>query len=275
MSPVLLAFSALPPADPCRVEAWAGSKTYRPGNPVTVAVRLTPDKGWHTYWVNPGDSGSPPALDWKLPRGWSAAAVRFPVPKRIPTGEGLFSFGYEAPNVLLQRLTPPVTAGKEPSELTVTVSWVACREECVAGSSTLKITLRPGGGERDPVASEVIEAAEKRMPSALPKIGLRSFRSGGRIRLDVTGPVPWTADVARSYFFPADKDALDHSDGQGVAVSGRLLSLTLKPSTFGSAPPHRLRGVLAVPDSYLFLKKTPGLVIDVPIEASKLTEVSR
>jgi hypothetical protein len=30
------------------------------------------EKGWHTYWRNPGDSGLPTTLDWKLPTGIAA-----------------------------------------------------------------------------------------------------------------------------------------------------------------------------------------------------------
>ena len=38
-----------------------------PGEPLTVALRLAMDRGWHTYWQNPGDSGLPTTLAWKVP----------------------------------------------------------------------------------------------------------------------------------------------------------------------------------------------------------------
>ena len=47
-----------------------------PGEPLTVALRLTMDRGWHTYWRNPGDSGLPTTLEWKLPRRLSRRADR-------------------------------------------------------------------------------------------------------------------------------------------------------------------------------------------------------
>ncbi|TMG83842.1 MAG: thiol:disulfide interchange protein, partial [Betaproteobacteria bacterium] len=30
-----------------------------PGRPLTVALRLVMERGWHTYWQNPGESGLP------------------------------------------------------------------------------------------------------------------------------------------------------------------------------------------------------------------------
>ena len=46
-----------------------------PGEPLTVALRLRMERGWHTYWQNPGDSGLPTKLDWNLPSGVSAGAI--------------------------------------------------------------------------------------------------------------------------------------------------------------------------------------------------------
>ena len=49
---------ALPDAAP-KVDASfvPERKAVAPGQPVTVALREAIRKEWHTYWVNPGDSG--------------------------------------------------------------------------------------------------------------------------------------------------------------------------------------------------------------------------
>ena len=58
---------------------WAANKTNvrlllpaeraRPGETVLVGVQLRMPPGWHTYWRNAGDSGSPTQIKWKLPAG--------------------------------------------------------------------------------------------------------------------------------------------------------------------------------------------------------------
>jgi len=53
------------------------------GAPFTLAVELRTRPGWHTYWMNPGDSGLAPALRWQLPDGVRLTGVAFPVPERI------------------------------------------------------------------------------------------------------------------------------------------------------------------------------------------------
>ena len=43
------------------------------------------DKGWHTYWRNPGDSGGPIEIDWDLPKGFSVSDIKWPLPERLST----------------------------------------------------------------------------------------------------------------------------------------------------------------------------------------------
>ena len=54
-----------------------------PGQPLTGATRLSMDRGWHTYWRNPGDSGLPTTLAWNLPQGLSAGPIEWPAPRAL------------------------------------------------------------------------------------------------------------------------------------------------------------------------------------------------
>ena len=46
-----------------------------PGATTTVALRFAIAPGWHTYWRNPGESGLPTTLAWKLPPGFAAGDI--------------------------------------------------------------------------------------------------------------------------------------------------------------------------------------------------------
>ena len=65
-----------------------------PGGEVWIALEEIIRPNWHTYWVNPGDAGNPTTIDWVLPEGWSAGAIQWPRPKRLPVGP-LMDYGYE------------------------------------------------------------------------------------------------------------------------------------------------------------------------------------
>src|SRR5205823_7777760 len=74
-------------------ELISENATIVPGQPLTVALRLRIEDGWHTYWRNPGDSGLPTTLDWKLPAGFRAAPIEWPAPKALQVAP-LVNYGY-------------------------------------------------------------------------------------------------------------------------------------------------------------------------------------
>ncbi|UTW44107.1 hypothetical protein KFE80_06730 [bacterium SCSIO 12696] len=105
-----------------------------------VGVWLQPEKDWHVYWKNPGDSGQAPKIDWQLPPGISVGDILWPVPEQIPVAH-LMNYGYH--KVLLM---VPVSVGSDValgSELTIDarVRWLVCREVCIPGRANLQLTL--------------------------------------------------------------------------------------------------------------------------------------
>ena len=49
------------PASRVAVSLHASSADPAPGRTTMLAIRFIPDRGWHGYWSNPGDSGLPPS----------------------------------------------------------------------------------------------------------------------------------------------------------------------------------------------------------------------
>ena len=45
------------------------------GQTFWLGLQLQHEPHWHTYWLNPGDSGLPTQLSWTLPQGLSAGDV--------------------------------------------------------------------------------------------------------------------------------------------------------------------------------------------------------
>src|ERR1700746_4226219 len=64
------------------------------GHPFNVALQFELEKGWHVYWVNPGDSGEPPRVTWDLPAGITAGDIELAVPRRLGTAS-IVDYGYE------------------------------------------------------------------------------------------------------------------------------------------------------------------------------------
>ena len=55
----------------------------KPGQTAWIGLYFDIEQGWHIYWVNPGDSGEAPRVQWDLPerlsrRGYSLAGPHSP-----------------------------------------------------------------------------------------------------------------------------------------------------------------------------------------------------
>ncbi|MFN9470022.1 protein-disulfide reductase DsbD family protein [Acidovorax sp.] len=105
-----------------------------PGKPVWVGLQLTHQPEWHSYWKNPGDSGLPTKLEWKLPAGVLADEIRWPIPRKYPVGT-LINYGYE--HAVLLPVPLNISSEFKPSllgnalEVKLKAQWLVCRRECI------------------------------------------------------------------------------------------------------------------------------------------------
>jgi len=121
-----------------------------------IEIRL--DRGWKTYWRYPGDSGTPPSLDFSGSENVSAVTALWPAPERFSDGAGGYSIGY-LHNVVLPLRVVPKNAAK-PSSLHAKLGYAVCGSLCIPAEADLNLKLSGKAGTEEP---ELI-AAEARVP---------------------------------------------------------------------------------------------------------------
>lgn len=127
------------------------------GQEAEVVVRLAIEAAWHVYWVNPGDSGVPPELEWTLPEGVVAGPPQWPRPQVFRTPhETTFGYENEVGLVVPLRVAAAMPPGEHP--IAVRVRWMACREQCLVGTSQASGTVAIVPEASDAAAGEVPEA---------------------------------------------------------------------------------------------------------------------
>ena len=232
---------------------WAGSIAKTPqltvdlvaeptpiisGKTVTLALRFNPVPGWHIYWKNPGDSGLPPSVTWKLPPGWTAGPLQFPFPEKILLPP-LVSYGYEQETLLLTTFTIP-DYEKIPSSFPIEadIEWLVCKETCLPGKAQLNLTLSTQPKPNIDLQG-LFDDVRKDLPIALPNIPISAKTEGSALQITVQ---PQTK-VGSLNFFP-EGDFLDEFKPSKTEVlsSGKLqLTLPLKEK---AKLPSSLQGVL-------------------------------
>jgi thiol:disulfide interchange protein len=209
MKSVLIAFLLALAAIPATAQISAGPKVHarliaerdavQPGHTLTVALELDTRTGWHTYWSNPGDAGSPTDIQWTLPAGWHAGAIHWPYPQAETVGP-LMDYGYEGKPWLLVDITAPADA--KPGE-TVTLqahaTWLVCAEVCVPEEATLSLPVSVGDATLPP--DPAFAAARAKLPTASPWPML--YHAGDTIDLFVQAAPLAAAHPVKAEFFPA------------------------------------------------------------------------
>lgn len=240
-----------------------------PGQPSTVALRLKIIPEWHTYWRNPGDSGLPTTLEWKLPAGIKAGAIEWPVPKALPVGP-LVNYGYENEVLHLVTLTPAadLPVGKE-VELAAKAEWLVCREICIPESANLKLNLPVAtAAEPDPRHGKSIASARAALPQPLTGWQAKAEGEGAKVRLVLT-PVAGSPDPGKLRFFAYDEGRIEPSAAQKQMREGAAHVLALPVSSQLIPGFDRVTGVVTATNGF---GNAGGLqraaIIDVPLAGS-------
>ena len=214
--------------------------TVAPGERFKVALvqKLAPH--WHTYWLNPGDSGEPTRIEWELPAGATTGDIQWPAPSAIRV-EPLVNFGFEGTVLLPVEISVPADAKPgETFSLKANATWLVCEKICIPeeGSFALDLPVTPAG-QIDQAAQERIDAALAALPKPAPFRGkLRA--EGDKLALELPGLPPGASDLR---FFPVLDTLIEHAADQPLAA-GEKPVLTLVRSGAFKLPQPEVSGVL-------------------------------
>ena len=245
----MLAATSAAQAEPVRTprveaELVPERTAWVPGQPNTVALRLKMKPGWHVYWQNPGDSGLPTTIDWKLPAGITAGPIQWPAPHALPAGP-LINYGFEGEVLHLVDLAVPASLAVGGGQtVKANVDWLVCKETCIPESVELALTLPVAAAAGpDPTWAAPIESTRRALPRPLAGWQASAIGQGASIALTLVPP-PGSGDPGTLRFFPFAERELEPSGAQKQSREGDAIRLLLPVANDLAGPLPRLKGVL-------------------------------
>ena len=228
------------------VDLISESAGISPGGAVWVGIRQRIAPGWHTYWINPGDSGEALTIEWALPPGFSAEPIVWPHPERIPVGPAM-SHGYTGETVLLVRVSAP--AGLPPGRDVVLrgrAAWLVCEKICLPEEREVVLTLPVVAGPAGPGAGAAeIARARRAVPVASPWPASVAA-SPARVVLTVAAPGLAADRIVDTWFYPAQWGLIEYAAPQDARVDARGLTLTMARGPLAGAVENPVDGVLVL-----------------------------
>jgi thiol:disulfide interchange protein DsbD len=239
------------------VDLVAEDKWIAPGHQSYIGLHFQLEKGWHIYWVNPGDSGQPPHTEWSLSQGLTAGEMQWPAPKRLGTAT-IADFGYEVAATLLVPIRAAATLKTNQSaQLGAELHVLVCKEICIPGKAHISLSLpiesrppEPDGSTRD-----LFIAARKSLPQEMPQDWIISAIDANDSFILITNG---GREFSQALFFPLAESEIDNSAPQKLQPLATGFRLTLRKSDQLLKPIRRLKGVLEV-------SANQSYVIDAPV----------
>lgn len=103
-----------------------------------LALTLRHHEGWHTYWKNPGDSGLPTKVRFKLDQEViQLPELEWPAPKRYIEEGDILVFGHSADKTLFFEVPNALVPTLQNKAFEIYSNWLMCADICIPGEATL------------------------------------------------------------------------------------------------------------------------------------------
>lgn len=246
------------PGAPQNVRASIAAETNMPapGDKVTVAIIMDPKPGWHDYWLNPGDAGTPLELEWKFPAGVTAGPIRAPVPDTLIVS-GFMNHIYKTSHAFLIDVKIPASASVgQKLNIKVDARWSACSDMvCVPEGSSFAVPLTVSDGKI--ASADRVRFDNWRAALPVPLDRQAVYAVDGK-RISIAIPYPKSANAERLWFFPQTENVFRYAAPQSARRTGDWLVVT---GEMDKGIDGQIQGLLRFNDAQgLEVRAVPGAV---------------
>ena len=211
-----------------RISLIKDHRDFVPGTSINIGLKVSMDKGWHTYWRNPGDSGGPIEIVWDLPKGFSVSDIKWPLPEKIEYPP-LMTYGYEDFVIYPMVLSIPADYSDDYFEMNADI--LICADVCIPESGKISSNLLDI--ESDSLIYEWLESVPSK---SLP---ITTSLNDNNLEIKFT----FEKEIKEIYFFPDENNSIDYSSKQNFYKKddGYFLSIKLFNNEF-----QNISGVLDI-----------------------------
>ena len=197
-----------------RISLIKDHSDFVPGTSINIGLKVSMDKGWHTYWRNPGDSGGPIKIDWDLPNGFSISDIKWPLPEKIEYPP-LMTYGYE--NFVIYPMVLSIPADYTDDYFEMDANILICADVCIPESGKISSNLLDIKSD-----SLIYEWLESIPSKSLP---ITTSLNDNNLEISFT----FEKEIKQIYFFPDENNSIDYSSEQNFYKKddGYFLSIKL------------------------------------------------
>ena len=197
---------------------------------VNLGIKMDMQPGWHTYWINPGDSGGVIDIEWTMPKGNTVSEVSYPSPHKIPYPP-LMTFGYE--NYVIFPVTLSLDNPHEDILISAKIDFLICADVCIPETALIQTSLNTIQND-----SELNQWLDKVPSILLPNI---ASINGSNLELRFS----FNEAIDDIYFFPKSENIFIYNTDQELIKEENNWLLRIPLIKDG---PSNVDGILVIND---------------------------
>ena len=203
------------------LELFTQNKTISDEKEIYLLAKFSLQKDWHTYWINPGDSGEAATFEWDLPDGFQVTGPFWPEPEVIPYPP-LTTYGYTDNLNLLFKISIPNDA-REINTITVNSKWLVCADVCIPQEGKAKVSIQKSISSEFSNESGLINKAIFNLPEKI-KTPILAVVENNNLVLKSNLIKSVNSNI---YFFPFREGVIDYSKKQKILEKDNSYSLRI------------------------------------------------
>ena len=248
------------------VELMSDHAQITEGSGFRIGVNFVPEDGWHIYWLNPGDTGLAPEINWTVSGAKSSdfSEIQWPFPELIKVAH-LTDYGMHGQTLLfsnasIQRDNP------QQSEITIhaKVSWLVCQESCIPGDANLSLSL-PLAQQAQVNLSKAsyFEQASSAVPQKLSVLSSSAIRKGDHLDMVVYAQSLIFKDAKTVDVYVKNTNVVHNGEPLKISWRANRLEWQSALSEYFNVAPETIQVVLVIDGSKAY---------DVDIPLTKTVE---
>lgn len=224
-----------------KFEIVSANSIVHKGDTLHFAVKATLAKGWHIYWLNPGDAGEPTILELKtnVPN-YTQIIPTYP-PPFAKIENDILTLEYRDVAYFPFELVLPKDFSQS-IEIELNAKWLVCRGKCIPGKAKFKKVFPLGKKlAKNQVDTKLSKAFNIISPDTIFANIYFNDESASLIF-----STPNEKNLISLFFYPKNEGLFDLQVHPKFAVDGQHTILTLKMLQYTWGERENIEGILEV-----------------------------
>ncbi len=216
-----------------------------PGQTFMAGLHIELADGWHTYWINPGDSGIPVMIGWLESDLFSKGDIKWPYPSPFRE-EYLTTFGYKDETLLMV----PVTVSKDAElgnyVLEASIQFLVCEKICLPGFADVSTQVFVAQENQPSSYVSIFETFSNKLPVSSSGLTASFEQTDRNVSLEISDSGDILSSVDSFMFYASEENILESTSNQDAEVLADRLIFSFQSSRYNPNPIEVINGVLVV-----------------------------